>query len=218
VTDPAGRDEHPAGTGQVVRRRRSRRLLGVEANERLTSITGLVLLAMFAAEGVTVLSVARFLTWHAAIGLAIIPVVAVKLGSTIWRFGRYYWGDLRYRAAGPPQLILRVLGPVLVVTTIAVLATGVTTWVLRPHHGPWLFLHKASFIVWLGVFGIHVLAYTPRALRLARADMERRRLPRVPYRLPRLGLVAASVCAGIALGFAARGISGGWTAVVPRFH
>jgi hypothetical protein len=216
VTEPGGRDAHPAGTGQVTRQRSSRRLLGVEANARLTSFTGLVLLVMLAAEGLTILSIHRLLTWHAAIGLALVPVVAVKLGSTMWRFGRYYWGDVRYRAAGPPHPLLRILGPVVVLTTAAVLATGIAAWVVGPHHGPWVTLHKASFILWFGVMAIHVLAYTPRALRLARADLEQR--PRVPHRLQRLGLVAVSVCAGIALGLAAGGLSGGWTAFIHRFH
>jgi len=38
--------------------------------------------------------------------------------------------------------------------------------VVGPGNGPWLFLHKASFILWFGVMTIHVLNYAPRLPRL----------------------------------------------------
>lgn len=215
---PDSGELYPSAISPGGRPRSARRVLGVEANARLTAIAGLVLLVMLAAEGLTILSIRSLISWHAAIGLALIPVVGVKLGSTLWRFGRYYWGDLRYRAAGPPHPIMRLLGPVIVVTTAIVLATGIAAWVAGPHNGPWLSLHKASFVVWFGAMAIHVLAYTRRALRLARDDVHRPRRTMVPYRPLRLGLVAASICAGVALGLAASGIGSGWTDFVHRFH
>jgi hypothetical protein len=51
-----------------------------------------------------------------------------------------------------------------------VLASGVALIALGPRHaGVALLLHKASFIVWGPVFGIHVLAYVWRVPRLALA-------------------------------------------------
>ena len=38
-----------------------------------------------------------------------------------------------------------------------------------------LFFHKATFIVWGAVFGIHFLAYVSRVLRSLRADWSARR-------------------------------------------
>ena len=59
------------------------------------------------------------------IGMVLIPPVALKLGSTGYRFARYYLGSPVYRAKGPPLLPLRLLAPVLVLTTLLVFATGV---------------------------------------------------------------------------------------------
>ncbi len=191
---------------------------GVEANARLTGITGLLLLVMLAAEGVTIVSIHSLLSWHVAIGLALLPPVALKLGSTMWRFGRYYWGDIRYRQAGPPPLVLRVLGPIVVLTTVAVLATGIAAWATGPRVGPWTGLHKASFLMWFGAMAIHVLAHTPRALRLASADTERPSHRRAPHPEMRLGLVVLSAVAGIGLAFAAGGISSGWSSWPHHLH
>ena len=57
--------------------------------------------------------------------MVLIPPVALKLGSTGYRFARYYLGSPVYRAKGPPLLPLRLLAPVLVLTTLLVFATGV---------------------------------------------------------------------------------------------
>src|SRR5262249_62181192 len=77
---------------------------------------------------------------------------------------RYYGGAREYVALGPPELLMRVLlAPVLVLTTLTLFGTGVAL-VASPHHGAVLGLHKASFVVWFGACGIHVLAYGLRTL------------------------------------------------------
>ena len=38
---------------------------------------------------------------------------------------RYYGGSSAYRGKGPPALVLRVIAPVVVLSTLAVLGTGV---------------------------------------------------------------------------------------------
>src|SRR5215471_16465349 len=98
---------------------------GPAGNARLTAWVGLVLLALFAAELVTLLDVRGLVSWHVAVGIALIPPALVKTGSTGWRIVRYYTGNRPYRRAGPPPLLLRVLGPLVVLTTLAVLGTGV---------------------------------------------------------------------------------------------
>jgi len=70
--------------------------LGVEANARLTATTGLVLVVLFFFEGLTIPVVGTHLNWHIALGLALIPPVLLKIGSTLWRFGHYYLRDRRY--------------------------------------------------------------------------------------------------------------------------
>ena len=51
---------------------------------------------------------------HMFIGLVLIPPVLLKLGSTGYRFVRYYAGAPAYREKGPPRPLLRLLAPVLV--------------------------------------------------------------------------------------------------------
>ena len=184
----------------------------MEANARLTATTGLLLLVMLAAEGITIASIRPLLSWHIAIGLALIPPVALKLGSTCWRFARYYLADPRYRRAGPPHPILRALGPVLVVTTAVLLASGVALWLAGPSAHLLLTIHKASFVLWFAAMTIHVLAHVPRAGRLARADLGSRHgtSSAVPLRATRQGAVVASLVAGLVVALSTRGLAGGW--------
>jgi len=150
--------------------RRARRTGDPAGNERLTGGAAATLFALLAAEGVTVLFLRPLFPAHVFIGMLLIPPVALKLGSTGWRFVRYYGGDPEYRRSGPPLLPLRLLAPVVVASTLGVLATGVALLVIGPAGGIVLGLHKASFAVWLVATGIHVLAYVSRVPRLALAD------------------------------------------------
>jgi len=52
---------------------------------------------------------------------------------------------------------------------VAVLGTGIVLSVVGPGNAQWLFLHKASFVLWFGVMTIHVLNYAPRLPRLLSA-------------------------------------------------
>jgi hypothetical protein len=128
------------------------------------------LVLLLAAEGVTILSIRPLLSAHVFIGMLLIPPVALKLGSTGWRFVRYYRGDHEYRAKGPPLLPLRMLAPLVVASTLAVFTTGVALLVAGPGGGVVLGLHKASFVLWLGVTAIHVLAHLRRLPGLVAAD------------------------------------------------
>jgi hypothetical protein len=147
---------------------------GVEGNERLTAITGALLLVLFAAEGVTILSLRSLLYWHYFIGFLLIGPVCVKIGSTLYRFTRYYTGHRDYVRKGPPAPLLRLLGPFVILTSVAVIGTGVLLGVSKgsTYHGlPLLFLHKASFVLWAGVMTIHVLTYVWRLPKLVGADL-----------------------------------------------
>lgn len=140
---------------------------GSELNTRITAVLGVVLLVLLAGEGVTILFIGRMLHWHEVLGLILIAPVAMKLGSVGWRFVRYYRGAAEYVAYGPPHPFLRwLVGPVLVLTTFLVLASGVALIVFHIHHGIVVGIHKASFVVWLGAFGLHVLAHLRRVWEL----------------------------------------------------
>lgn len=173
----------------------------VEGNARLTALVGIVLLVLLAAEGVTILSIRRLLPVHFFIGVLVIPPVLLKLGSTGWRFARYYIGDPGYRRAGPPPLLLRLTGPIAIASTIAVLATGVELWLFGDRYGMgWLTVHKASFVIWFGAMAIHVLGHLERTPTLALRDFFNR--PRIRGRVTRQAVTAGSVLMGLVLALA----------------
>ena len=139
---------------------------GAAGNERLTAMTGAVLLILLAAEGVTILGRHHLLTLHFFLGFLLIGPVLLKLGSTIYRFFRYYTGAAPYVRKGPPMLLLRLLGPVVIATSIGVIGSGVALAIVGPGPSIWLFAHKAFFVLWLGAMTIHVLAHAPKLPRL----------------------------------------------------
>ena len=164
---------------------------GAEGNERLTAATGAVLLVLFAAEGFTILSIHQLITLHFFLGMLLIGPVALKIGAVLYRFARYYRGAPEYRRKGPPAPLLRLLGPFVLVTSVGVIGTGVMLAVTGSAAGPWLFLHKAFFVLWFGVMTIHVLAYVWRLPRLIGSDL------RGPAGLSqRHGALASRVLAG----------------------
>jgi hypothetical protein len=133
---------------------------GTEGNERLTGVTAVILVALLAVEGVTIITLSPLLPVHLFVGLALIPPVGLKLASAGWRFARYYTHEPRYQRRGPPPMLLRATAPVLVVTTIVVLASGVWLLLAGPSSRDSLLpIHKISFIVWLAFAGLHVLGH-----------------------------------------------------------
>lgn len=191
---------------------------GPEGNERLTAITGTILLVLFAAEGVTILRVGRLLYWHYFFGLLLIGPICLKICSTLYRFAHYYTGDNEYVRKGPPHPLLRVLGPLVMLSTIAVMGTGIALGLLKQSENLFgfslLFLHKASFIVWAGAMTIHVLAYLWRLPRLVGADLKPTRGGRaavaVGGRGLRWSLAALALGAGLILALAGVHLSSAW--------
>ena len=194
---------------------------GAEGNERLTALTGMVLLVLLAAEGVTILSVRRLLTLHFFIGMLVIGPVVLKACSTIYRFARYYAGAAAYRRKGPPAPLLRLLGPVVLVTSVAVIGTGVMLGLTGPST-TWLFLHKASFVLWFGAMTVHVLAYVWRLPRLARGDLAgragRRANEVLAGRAARWLLLTASVLVGLLLAVLTVHRAGAWAGLSGLAH
>ncbi len=174
---------------------------GVESNARLTASTAAILLVLLAAEGVTILKVHALLTAHVFLGMLLIPPVLLKMGSTGWRFVRYYRGSPAYRQKGPPPMVLRLLGPALVVLTVVVLASGVSL-MIGPHSArhTLLFVHKASFVLWFGTMTIHVVGHFVETARLAPKDWMHRARRDVTGAGARQWALAASLVAGILLG------------------
>jgi len=200
---------------------------GPAGNARLTACIGLGLLIAFLAELVTLLDVTGLISWHIVIGVLLIPPALAKTATTGWRILRYYTGNRAYRQAGPPPLLLRLLGPVVVLTTLAVLGTGLVLIAVGPdatftpllavagQQISWLTLHQVTFIAWGAATGLHVLARTVPAARLA--------LTRWPSRLagtPARGLtLLATVVVAATAAVIILQLSGSWTGGdLHRFH
>jgi hypothetical protein len=183
---------------------------GTAGNETLTSATALVLVALLIAEGITIVRIGSLRSEHMFIGMVLIPPVLLKLGSTGYRFVRYYAGTRAYRAKGPPPMPLRVLAPLLVITTLLVFATGVALLIVGHRPGLLFTVHKVSFIVWGAFFGVHFLAHLPRMARSLRDDWTREGRRRVPGSGMRLALVVASLGGGAAVALAVLPLITGW--------
>jgi len=187
---------------------------GVEGNARLTAVNAAVLLALLAAEGLTLLGVRRMLTPHVFIGMLLIPPVLVKVGSTGWRFVRYYAHVPAYRRKGPPPVLLRLLGPFVVLLTLVLLASGVGLLLVGAPQIPLLLeVHKASFILWFCAMAIHVLGHVAEVARVAPRDWLHRGRRDVTGAGARQWLIAASLVAGALLGAVFISRVGSWLTV-----
>ncbi|TME51871.1 MAG: hypothetical protein E6I58_16325 [Chloroflexi bacterium] len=172
---------------------------GVEANARLTGYVGVVLAVLLAAELVTGLRFKQLLPAHAVIGFVLVPPVLLKLASVGYRFARYYTGDARYRAAGPPRLAMRLLGPVIVLLTVVVIGTGIELWLFGYRFGfVWVPVHHFSAYLWFVTMAVHVVNYLRRAPELAAADWR----DHLRGAFTRRSLVAGSLILGAALAIA----------------
>jgi len=193
----------------------SRADTGVEGNARLTAANAVVLLVLLAVEGFTILGVRQMLTPHVFVGMVLVPPVLLKVGSTVWRFACYYAGAPGYRRKGPPPVLLRLLGPVVVILTLILLVSGVGLLLVGRSWIPLVLkVHKASFIVWFGVMTVHVVAHLDEAFLVAPRDWLGRRRREISGAGMRQWLIAASLVVGALLGFALLSRVGVWRASV----
>lgn len=188
---------------------------GPAGNAQITAVLGLLILLLFLAELVTLLDVGGLISWHIAIGVVLVPPALAKCATTGWRIARYYSGAGAYREAGPPPMALRLLGPCVIATTIAVLGSGLALLPLGPESGRTplfsalgqdispLTIHQGFFILWCFATGLHVLGRTAYAVRLLTGS----RPGGTAVRAAAIGavVVAGGVAAAIVLG-----VSGSW--------
>jgi hypothetical protein len=201
---------------------------GPAGNARLTAWTGLLLLMLFLIELVTLLRLDSLLDWHIVVGVLLVPPALLKTASTGWRIVGYYTGRRPYRQAGPPPMLLRLLGPLVVLFTLAVLGSGLALIALGPTGGqtPFaslagfqidaLFIHKAMFVFWAVVTGVHTLARLVPAARILTAPRAgSSRVPGGPAR--GVAFVATLVVAGAAAALLL-GPAGPWLATTAPHH
>lgn len=185
---------------------------GVAGNARLTGGAAALLLVLLAAEGATLPFIGPLLAPHIFIGMLLIPPVALKLASTGYRFARYYSGNPPYRRKGPPSTPMRLLAPGVVLSTVALFATGVWLLLEGPGSNVVLFLHKASFVGWVTLMTVHVLGHLLELPRLALPDWRRSggHEAALAGSSLRLTLLASSVLAGLGLALATLSLASPW--------
>jgi hypothetical protein len=161
----------------------------VVGNERMTALAGAVLLVLILVELVTAASLRTLLSAHVFVGVLLAGPLAVKLGSTFYRFLRYYTRSPAFVRRGPPRLALRVLAPLLIATTLVVIGSGIGLVVTGPHSaGPLLPLHGFSVLIWLPLIAIHAFAHIRRVPRLVADDWSKSSAEQAPGRGRRLGM------------------------------
>jgi len=191
-------------------RQRSRPTAG-RRNSRLTATVGTVLLVALLVEGVTVFDVNGMFVVHAFVGLFLVPVAVLKLGSTAYRFVKYYRGAPAYRRRGPPHPILAIIAPLVVLSTMALLGSGIALLPrTRRARTAWSPSTRRASIVWVSLMTVHVLAHIVETWRLTVADLRTgtgRMVPRIGLRRC---LVVLSLVVGLGLGVASLGWDRDW--------
>lgn len=144
---------------------------GVVGNERMTALAGAVLLVLILVELVTSASLRTLLSAHVFVGVLLVGPLAVKLGSTGYRFLRYYTRSPAYLRRGPPRLVLRILAPLLIATTLVVIGSGIGLVATGPVQAGFLLpLHNISVLFWFSMIAIHIFAYIWRTPHLVADD------------------------------------------------
>lgn len=203
-----------AGPSRSARRRPPVVRDGVEGNSRITGGAAAILLALLAVEGATIPLIGQLLGPHIFIGMLLVAPVALKLGSTGYRFVRYYSGTPAYVRKGPPPIILRLLGPIVVLTSVMLFATGIALLVAGPPSNTLILAHKVSFILWFGAMTIHVLGHVLEIPSLAMPDWRRHggREAELAGSGARVVLLLGSLALGLALALATYSAAGPWIA------
>ena len=186
---------------------------GAEGNMRLTATTGVLLVSLLFIEGLTILSIRGLITMHIFVGLVLVGPTLLKTATTVYRFVRYYAGDERYVRRGPPHPMLRVMGPLVILSTLLVLGTGVGLLAVQPGQaGLLLTAHKASFVVWFALMALHFLAHAREAAAASWRDLRPvRGDPASHRRAWRAAVVAAALALGVASAAALTPTASAWT-------
>jgi hypothetical protein len=192
--------------------------VGVRQNARITGLTAALLIVLLFLEGLTIIEVQSLIQLHFVIGTLIIAPVFLKLGTTGYKIYRYYTGAPTYVAEGPPPIVRRVLGPIVIVTSLGLLGSGVMLGLgRRGHEGQWLFLHKAFFVLWFMAMTLHVLIHLERTFRAVVFEYFARKQHPLPGWSTRQIVLVAAVLIGIGLGWWSLSYANVWTSVSTAF-
>ena len=197
------------------------RVGGTAGNQPLTSAVGAILFVLLAVIGVTILRIHQLLWVHLFVGMLLIPPVLLKLSSTGYRFIRYYTRNPRYVRRGLPLLPLRLIAPMVVLSSAVVFFTGVVLLFAGPSaRATWFPIHKDSFFVWVAFMVIHVLGHLPDMPQVLRADYSSsaRYSSDVTGRAGRMIALGGALVAGVVLAVLVIPDFGAWVNAIGLFH
>jgi hypothetical protein len=153
--------------------------------------------------------------------MLLIPPVLLKMSTTGYRFVRYYTADPAYRRKGPPAAPLRLIAPMVILSTVVVLGSGVALLFLGPSARDELLpIHKVSFIVWAAFTGLHVLGHLVELPGELSADYGRGAAPSgdVTGRSGRILALSGALVAGVVLAILVIPEFGAWLHSYGLFH
>lgn len=175
----------------------------VLGNTRLTSLLGLIIFIELFVIGLTVPAIGQLFTLHAIVGYLLVVPILLKLTSTGYRFFSYYFKNKRYAAAGPPRIALRIVAPLLVISTVVVMVSGIVLMVIGPYSASeplWKTIHQVSFVLWFVIMALHVVSYISKAVYQGGAEFGLRSFGPIrfsnkqpPHKILRFAVVGATM-------------------------
>ncbi|MCY0876945.1 MAG: hypothetical protein OWT28_11850 [Firmicutes bacterium] len=180
------------------RAHRTREGTTVLRNERLTALAGVILLILILAQFVITANLHAFIPIHILLGMLLAGPMIVKLFSIGYKFIRYYSGHPEFVRKGPPNIWMRLLGPLLAADTILVFASGFGLALTGPtSHGIFFLAHAASTAAFIPLVAVHVYAHIRKATRLVASDFGGRSRDRVGGRGGRLRFTLLGLILGV---------------------
>lgn len=167
---------------------------GVVGNERLTAQAGAVLLVLSLVVTATAAYAHGLLPIHIFVGVLFIGPLAEMVGSTGYRFLRFYTGSAAFVRRGRPRLALRILAPLLLVSTFLVVASGLA---LLWAGSRFVVVHVFTALFWLPIITLHAFAHTPSVPRLIGDDWRPAISRAMAGRGLRLGVTLLALVAGL---------------------
>lgn len=161
----------------------------IERNKQMTAIAGTMLFILIIIELIITANLGGLISEHIFVGVLLTGPLVVKMCSTGYRFFRYYTKSPEFLKAGPPNLLLRLLAPFLVVTTILVFISGFGL-VLggQAHRGLYFKIHAASVALWLPLLAVHIYAYIRKIPSMVANNINGKPQFKVPGRKGRIGI------------------------------
>ena len=107
--------------------------------------------------------------------MLLVPPVLLKMASTGYRFARYYTANPATGARGRPELALRVLAPMVVLSTVGRVRQRRRPALRRAvlPRGGCCRSTRLTFFVWLAFMALHVLGHLPEMPAVLRAGYGR---------------------------------------------